>query len=142
MGCSKSPRTIFRIFLKDRATTRVSRPSVSYAGRPQSTWAFSDTERPVSPASHSPKHPPSRRIDPSPSDYSRNIFVDKCELQVHAGSGGNGCVSFFRDVHISDGPPNGGDGGGGGHSLGQIGKGETNLRKHLPARDCQDLPAV
>jgi GTP-binding protein len=73
--------------------------------------------------------PRSRRVDPAPSDYSRSIFVDKCELQVHAGSGGNGCVAFHRDMHISDGPPNGGDGGSGGNIWIQAVAGHTSLHK-------------
>ena len=70
-----------------------------------------------------------RRLDPTPDDYARNIFVDKCTLGVSAGSGGNGCVSFFRDAHISDGPPNGGDGGSGGNVWIQALPGHTSLHK-------------
>lgn len=70
-----------------------------------------------------------RRLDPTPDDYARNIFVDKCTLAVHAGSGGNGCVSFHRDAIISDGPPNGGDGGSGGNVWIQAVPGQTSLHK-------------
>lgn len=70
-----------------------------------------------------------RRLDPTPDDYARNIFVDKCTLAVHAGSGGNGCVSFHRDAVISDGPPNGGDGGSGGNVWIQAVPGHTSLHK-------------
>lgn len=70
-----------------------------------------------------------RRLDPTPDDYARNIFVDKCSLTVHAGSGGNGCVSFHRDAVISDGPPNGGDGGSGGNVWIQAIPGQTSLHK-------------
>lgn len=90
--------------------------------------AFSNAERLAFPTSNSPQQT-SRRVDPSPSDYSRSIFVDKCELQVHAGSGGNGCVAFLRDIHISDGPPNGGDGGSGGNVWIQAVAGHTSLHK-------------
>ena len=71
----------------------------------------------------------SPRVNPAPSDYARSIFVDKCELHVHAGSGGNGCVAFHRDMHISDGPPNGGDGGSGGNIWIQAVAGHTSLHK-------------
>lgn len=68
-------------------------------------------------------------LSPSPDDYSRSIFVDKCILTVHAGSGGHGCVSFLRDTHTPDGPPNGGDGGSGGNIWIQSVKGNTSLHK-------------
>jgi GTP-binding protein len=35
-------------------------------------------------------------------------------VNIKAGDGGNGCVSFFRGPHQPVGPPNGGDGGRGG----------------------------
>lgn len=70
-----------------------------------------------------------RRLDPRPDDYARNIFVDKCSLTVHAGSGGNGCVSFHRDAQIQDGPPNGGDGGSGGNVWIQAVADQTSLHK-------------
>ena len=69
------------------------------------------------------------RLNPLPTDYARNIFVDKCTLTIHAGSGGNGCVSFHRDAIISDGPPNGGDGGTGGSVYIQATPGHTSLHK-------------
>ena len=41
-------------------------------------------------------------------------FVDEVQIRVDAGDGGNGCVSFRRELYIPNGGPDGGDGGDGG----------------------------
>lgn len=43
------------------------------------------------------------------------MFVDKVNIKIKAGDGGNGAVSFHREKYIASGGPDGGDGGRGGN---------------------------
>ena len=68
-------------------------------------------------------------LNPVPADYSSAPFTDTCTLNLHAGAGGHGCISFLREKYIAKGPPNGGDGGTGGNVYIQAVQGETSLHK-------------
>ena len=45
------------------------------------------------------------------------MFVDRVEVEIFAGKGGDGCVSFRRERYVAKGGPDGGDGGDGGNIL-------------------------
>ncbi|WP_338044336.1 GTPase ObgE [Mycoplasma nasistruthionis] len=42
-------------------------------------------------------------------------FIDEIKIELQAGKGGNGMISFRREAHVDKGGPDGGDGGRGGH---------------------------
>lgn len=44
-------------------------------------------------------------------------MIDRAEVIVKGGDGGNGCISFRREKYVSRGGPDGGDGGRGGNVL-------------------------
>jgi GTPase len=51
---------------------------------------------------------------PSGIGKALTLFIDRAKIQVQAGSGGNGIVSFRREAFVPRGGPDGGNGGNGG----------------------------
>ena len=66
-------------------------------------------------------------------------FIDEAIIEVKAGDGGNGCLSFRREKYVPRGGPDGGDGGNGGSCILKAKAGITTLmdlkfRKHFEAK--------
>lgn len=55
------------------------------------------------------------------------MFIDRVEIEVQAGRGGDGCSSFRREKYVPKGGPDGGDGGRGGSVILVAEEGVNNL---------------
>ena len=55
------------------------------------------------------------------------MFVDRVQINVNGGNGGNGCLSFSRQRCRPKGGPNGGNGGNGGSIIFQVSEQEQSL---------------
>ena len=66
------------------------------------------------------------------------MFADSAKIFIKSGKGGDGHVSFRRELYVPNGGPDGGDGGRGGDVIFQVDKGKNTLvdfrhiRKYIP----------
>lgn len=55
------------------------------------------------------------------------VFIDYAKIYIKSGRGGNGSVSFRRELYVPAGGPDGGDGGKGGDIIFEVDKGLNTL---------------
>jgi GTP-binding protein len=68
------------------------------------------------------------------------MFIDYVEIEITAGNGGHGCISFRTEKFVPKGGPDGGDGGKGGNIIGVADEQLTTLldyryRRHYKAEN-------
>lgn len=68
------------------------------------------------------------------------MFVDRVEIEVIAGDGGNGCMAFRREKHVPRGGPYGGDGGDGGSVVIRAKSGVNSLTEFAHQRHWRASP--
>lgn len=71
------------------------------------------------------------------------MFADRAKIWIRSGKGGDGHVSFRRELYVPNGGPDGGDGGDGGDVIFQVDEGLNTLtdyrhRRKYAAQDGQE----
>ena len=72
------------------------------------------------------------------------MFVDRVQIELQAGKGGDGCTSLRREKYVPRGGPDGGDGGNGASIILEARLGVNSLaafanRRLYRAQDRKDL---
>src|SRR4051812_26882012 len=95
--CTLSPRVILPFLYPDLLASNgghAARVRLAVKGARQSSSEATATT-PI----------PTSRLNPDPDDFAQSYFADKAKLEVYAGRGGSGCISFRREAYMDDGPP-------------------------------------
>ena len=58
------------------------------------------------------------------------MFADRAKILIRSGKGGDGHVSFRRELFVPDGGPDGGDGGNGGDVIFEVDEGQNTLGEY------------
>ena len=58
------------------------------------------------------------------------MFADRAKISIRSGKGGDGHVSFRRELYVPNGGPDGGDGGNGGDVIFEIDEGQNTLGEY------------
>ncbi|MFI3172103.1 MAG: GTPase ObgE [Eubacteriales bacterium] len=62
------------------------------------------------------------------------MFADRAKILIRSGKGGDGAVSFRREIYVPNGGPDGGDGGRGGDVIFEVDKGLNTLADYRHKR--------
>ena len=62
------------------------------------------------------------------------MFADRAKIFIHSGKGGDGHVSFRREMYVPNGGPDGGDGGKGGDVIFEVDEGLNTLSDYRHKR--------
>lgn len=65
------------------------------------------------------------------------MFADRAKIIIRSGKGGDGHVSFRRELYVPNGGPDGGDGGNGGDVIFEVDKGLNTLTDYRHRRKFQ-----
>ena len=60
------------------------------------------------------------------------MFADRATISIRSGKGGDGHVSFRRELYVPNGGPDGGDGGRGGDVIFEVDEGLNTLQDYRP----------